>query len=144
MTHVILVHVICHSFPVSNLLKYIDNVAGSKSKTSRLLGSQHSRQRRSDSGRQRRRSSVSLRGIIRRTCSIHAENGDMQGEYLANFIDDLVHECSISSANALEILQWYTKPSLWIDILCSLLDYHKVRLKYGAWIGEENLKLIRN
>ena len=60
---------------MTNLLKYIDNVAGAKSKSSRLLGDgRRGGGFASVVGRaMRRRSSVRLAGIIRRTCSIQVD-----------------------------------------------------------------------
>ena len=80
-------------FSVANLLKYIDNMAGSVSKSSRLLRTQDSVQTIREkhlSGdkceRLRRKSSIGLRKIIRRTCSIHADQEAMSGESTSLFI----------------------------------------------------------
>ena len=37
-------------------------------------------------------------------------------EYMHYFFDGFMQDCSISIANALEILQSYTKPSIWISL----------------------------
>ena len=41
--------------------------------------------------------------------------------YIMNYIDGLVHDCSNSSANALELPQSCTKPLIWYNILYILL-----------------------
>ena len=63
---------------VTNLLKYIQNMAGAKSKGRRWLGGTDARGRTGSFGRMRRKSSI--RGIIRRTCSITVDPGDVQGK----------------------------------------------------------------
>ena len=71
-----------HPFVVSGLLNFIDQVsASSKAKSTRYLASDTFRRRLGSmgSGKVRRKSSV--RGIIKRSCSIQVESADMPGSY---------------------------------------------------------------
>ena len=57
---------------------------------------------------------------------------------LFSYFDGLVPDCSISSANALEILQSCTKPSIWFVGYCGLLLPHSTDL---VIIGSTNTSL---
>ena len=54
-----------------------------------------------------------------------------------HYIDGLVQDCSISSANALEILQSYTKPSICYVICLSLLTYPSSPINIRTWFGHQ-------
>ncbi len=68
-------------FSVSNLLKYIENMAGGKAKNHNYLNRKDSMSGMRGSGTKLRRKS-SIRGLIRRTCSIQVEPGDIPGKML--------------------------------------------------------------
>ena len=75
--------------PVTNLLKYIQNVAG-VSKSRRLLGGKDMYGSRRPSGPRARRKS-SVRGIIKRTCSIQVDQ--QEGKYM--YLDCILHTCQL-------------------------------------------------
>ena len=64
--------------------------------------------------------------IIGRSMVIHdatQQRKEAEDRYVMNLIDGLVHDCSISSALAMELLQSCTKPSIfWLSVSC-VIDF---------------------
>lgn len=69
--------------PVTKLLKYIQRIGSMKAGSSHLLGS-HETRRKSIGSRLRRKSSV--KGIIRRSCSIMVDSFDLPGKTQQNLV----------------------------------------------------------
>ena len=71
---------------VMHMLKHMDSMVSGHTSRSRLLtGGIFSRRLSSGASRVRRKSSYAVRGIIRRTCSIHVESSaDLPGEWYSH------------------------------------------------------------